>query len=61
MSGGRTLFVSPGPESQWTAEGSTLQLTVSAAMVDELQAFLATDTPSLSSRLLPGFVLALVE
>jgi suppressor of fused len=61
MSGGRTLLVSPGPESHWTAEGSTLQLTVSPAMVDELKAFFAADAPSLSSRVLAGFVLALVE
>jgi hypothetical protein len=58
---GRTLSLHPGEPAGWEATGDTLVLTLSPALVAELDAFLATDQPSLQSDALPGFVLALVE
>jgi hypothetical protein len=51
----------PGEPAGWEATADTLVLTVSPALVAELDAFLAADQPSLQSASLPGFVLSLVE
>jgi len=58
---GRILRLNPGEPAGWEATGDTLVLTASPALVAELDAFLAADQPSLQSRCLPGFVVALVE
>jgi hypothetical protein len=59
-SGGRTLEIRPGEPADWEATDNTLTLTVSPALIAELEAFLAKDEPALQSRSLPDLVLALV-
>ena len=61
VSGGRTLKIRPGETADWQVEDGSLVLTMSPALVAELDAFLRTDQPSLQSQTLPGFELALVE
>jgi suppressor of fused-like protein len=61
VSGGRTLRIHPGENADWEATGDTLLLTMSPALVAELEAFLAADQPSLQSQSVPGLVVALVE
>jgi suppressor of fused len=59
-SGRRTVQIQAGQQADWEDKDDTLLLTVSAAMMAELEAFLGADNPSLESRALPGFVLVLV-
>lgn len=61
VSGERTLKLRAGENADWREEDGRLVLTMSPALIAELDAFLKKDQPSLESQALPGFVLALVE
>jgi suppressor of fused len=55
------LGVEPGDVASWEAQGSTLRLTVSRRLADEIRSFLDGRGRGFESSLLPGFTLKLVD